>query len=488
MKSNSANEAASYTVGIHTITPAKVPEYLDSLFCQRFPENNDEKSKYTLIVMATGGMRNLPPRKFEALDIAIRDYVNGENGFNPVGRRYETVTGKQEGLYGWVAANYLLRNCPMAGILRGLVDYLEMDGETVQIVFRSDAHEGESRVAAKNPEATTAVQPENDMTKLEAEFVIATKAANAAFTNGTKAAQRKAQEDLLKARASLNNAIQRATRRLANARTIPSNRGKYLGPLMRVSLWGQEYDLYFATYTLGNNAALQLHAKALEALYPPPQTVYDPSKPKGWPVTRIMIMGPTVTKTRTKTSDGRTIEGRIDHTLCKQLARLLLQRQTEVHSRLMSKISREFPPTIYGSDDSKIPDPGTVVNLLAEAPARLKDSFFVGGSTFYYTMRSTFGRDCWGRSKDAPHKMSEFDVEILEWLKLGLASIEWATRCNSRNPVNETHAANALFTATWVTTILLDAFGLQPDVSEDIPFQPYDGPIRGIQDTVEYPR
>lgn len=97
----------------------------------------------TLTIMSTGGMRDLRAANVAShnlLQAGIYEYLRSVPYRNP---RYETISGKKEALYGWVAANYVLRHLPRPGlgIRPGLVGYMEMGGATVQIAYQPTLNE-----------------------------------------------------------------------------------------------------------------------------------------------------------------------------------------------------------------------------------------------------------------------------------------------------------------------------------------------------------
>lgn len=102
-------------------------------------------SDCTLTIMSTGGMRNLRERSQKVhnrLESGIFEYLRTVP-FKPP--RYETISGKKEALYGWIAANYVSKHPPSPGlgIWPGLaiVGYMTMGGATLQIAYQPAANE-----------------------------------------------------------------------------------------------------------------------------------------------------------------------------------------------------------------------------------------------------------------------------------------------------------------------------------------------------------
>lgn len=93
--------------------------------------------------MSTGGVRNLLERsqkEHNLLESGIIEFLRTVQFRKP---RYETISGKKEALYGWIAANYVMKHLPRPGlgIRPGLVGYMEMGGATLQIAYQPAANE-----------------------------------------------------------------------------------------------------------------------------------------------------------------------------------------------------------------------------------------------------------------------------------------------------------------------------------------------------------
>ncbi|RPB19949.1 hypothetical protein L211DRAFT_870944 [Terfezia boudieri ATCC MYA-4762] len=135
--------------GIAQLTPDKVENYLDTLlgYAKGFLAGQDyfnvaqgdaqflrKLATTPLYILATGGMRSLKQEnypKFVALKEAITRCLNASGFKEPT---YETISSEEEGLYGWVAANFN-ENVFNADdtTTRG---YFEMGGETAQLAFQ----------------------------------------------------------------------------------------------------------------------------------------------------------------------------------------------------------------------------------------------------------------------------------------------------------------------------------------------------------------
>lgn len=92
-----------------------------------------------LYIYATGGMRSLQrenyPRYIE-LRGAVTNYLNDSGFLEPT---YDTISGNDEGIYGWVAANWEER--VFNNTTGATMHYLEMGGETAQLAFAPERQE-----------------------------------------------------------------------------------------------------------------------------------------------------------------------------------------------------------------------------------------------------------------------------------------------------------------------------------------------------------
>ncbi|KAJ1721595.1 Golgi apyrase [Coemansia erecta] len=91
-----------------------------------------------VLLLATAGMRLLPPAQRAAVMAAACAYARENYAFavDACAHSFRVVSGEHEGLYGWLAANYLL------GALDGHVPtlgFLDMGGASAQIAFEAAA-------------------------------------------------------------------------------------------------------------------------------------------------------------------------------------------------------------------------------------------------------------------------------------------------------------------------------------------------------------
>jgi hypothetical protein len=83
-----------------------------------------------LSVLATAGMRILPTENQTAIYQSVNHYIKNNYAF-PIDQ-IETITGKMEGVYGWLDVNYLAKNFTDKTNTVGSID---MGGASTQIAF-----------------------------------------------------------------------------------------------------------------------------------------------------------------------------------------------------------------------------------------------------------------------------------------------------------------------------------------------------------------
>jgi hypothetical protein len=99
-----------------------------------FMQKNGGDIKTTPInILATAGMRLLPAEKQQAIYANITNYLKTNYQFT-VGN-VETISGKMEGLYGWLDVNYLLDTFRLPRLSVGAID---MGGASTEIAFATD--------------------------------------------------------------------------------------------------------------------------------------------------------------------------------------------------------------------------------------------------------------------------------------------------------------------------------------------------------------
>ncbi|KEF53941.1 apyrase [Exophiala aquamarina CBS 119918] len=103
-----------------------------------------------IFLLATAGMRLLPDFQRDALLRNICSYVQSETKFlmPDCGLHVQVISGETEGLYGWIAANYLLggfddKDRHNHGKGHHTYGFLDMGGASAQIAFAPNATEAE---------------------------------------------------------------------------------------------------------------------------------------------------------------------------------------------------------------------------------------------------------------------------------------------------------------------------------------------------------
>ncbi|WVQ93104.1 hypothetical protein IAU59_000168 [Kwoniella sp. CBS 9459] len=103
--------------GISTVSPEDIPTYLSPLLShalRHIPPS--QHSSTPIYILATAGMRLLPDEERNAIlqsscDLIRNDYpfgVDGPSSAGPCGDSVRVISGEEEGMWGWVAVNYLM--------------------------------------------------------------------------------------------------------------------------------------------------------------------------------------------------------------------------------------------------------------------------------------------------------------------------------------------------------------------------------------------
>ncbi|TGZ82930.1 hypothetical protein EX30DRAFT_144278 [Ascodesmis nigricans] len=132
--------------------PASVgPEHLEELFAhaaKKIPKELHESTP--LFLLATAGMRLVPERERKLLLDEVCDYARRNTNFllPDCDQHVQVIPGETEGLYGWVAANYLVGGLddPKAhdhGKNHHTYGFLDMGGASAQIAFAPNSTEAE---------------------------------------------------------------------------------------------------------------------------------------------------------------------------------------------------------------------------------------------------------------------------------------------------------------------------------------------------------
>ncbi|KAF6763802.1 nucleoside-diphosphatase [Ephemerocybe angulata] len=107
-----------------------------------------------LFLLATAGMRLLAPKKqAEILQETCRFFtthsnfkIDGPGAAGPCGSSVRIITGEEEGLFGWIAVNYLMDGFTGSLDQRTTYGFLDMGGASTQIAFEpSVEHRGNTK-------------------------------------------------------------------------------------------------------------------------------------------------------------------------------------------------------------------------------------------------------------------------------------------------------------------------------------------------------
>ncbi|KAG8527594.1 uncharacterized protein KY384_007747 [Bacidia gigantensis] len=132
--------------------PTRVgPDHLEELFEKArkvVPEHEAERTP--LFLLATAGMRLLPKHQQDVLLTEVCAYARSKTKFSvpDCDIHIRIIPGEVEGLYGWIAANYLLGGFDHPKMHDGEHDhptfgFLDMGGASAQIAFAPNATESE---------------------------------------------------------------------------------------------------------------------------------------------------------------------------------------------------------------------------------------------------------------------------------------------------------------------------------------------------------
>ncbi|XP_005094066.1 ectonucleoside triphosphate diphosphohydrolase 7 [Aplysia californica] len=120
------------------------------LFAQQYIPSK-KYSETFLYVMATAGMRMLPEKKQNAILTDLRTDIKKDFNFIALENHFEVISGKQEGVFAWIAINYALNRFSHTVShdssehrKRKTVGMMDMGGGSVQIAYEvsGEASEG----------------------------------------------------------------------------------------------------------------------------------------------------------------------------------------------------------------------------------------------------------------------------------------------------------------------------------------------------------
>ncbi|KAF9495825.1 nucleoside-diphosphatase [Pleurotus eryngii] len=107
-----------------------------------------------LFLLATAGMRLLSPEKQATLLLHACHFLRHHSDFRieeqseagPCGTSVRIITGEEEGLFGWIAVNYLMDGFTGSSADKTTYGFLDMGGASTQIAFEpSKEHHGDAR-------------------------------------------------------------------------------------------------------------------------------------------------------------------------------------------------------------------------------------------------------------------------------------------------------------------------------------------------------
>jgi apyrase len=100
-----------------------------------------EHANTLVLLRATAGMRLLTRRRAQRIYNSLYDAVLARGSFRPQREDFGTLSGEDEGVFGWLSANYLLRRSGRIGDAElGSVGALDLGGGSTQITLRTSPH------------------------------------------------------------------------------------------------------------------------------------------------------------------------------------------------------------------------------------------------------------------------------------------------------------------------------------------------------------
>ncbi|KAF8808985.1 hypothetical protein BYT27DRAFT_7241353 [Phlegmacium glaucopus] len=124
--------------------PADIGAYLRPLLSHAREQIPPSLQKETpLFLLATAGMRLLPQQKQveilqETCDFLVKHSyfkIEERSDVGPCGSSVRIITGEEEGLFGWIAVNYLMDGFSGSSLDRTTYGFLDMGGASTQIAF-----------------------------------------------------------------------------------------------------------------------------------------------------------------------------------------------------------------------------------------------------------------------------------------------------------------------------------------------------------------
>ncbi|CAG0883208.1 unnamed protein product, partial [Darwinula stevensoni] len=139
--------------------PSKAMDYISPLL--NFAMENIPKEKHletSLYILATAGMRLLPQKQQDAIFEVLRTEIPKKYPFHFPSSNVETIGGKQEGFFQWLAINYAMgtlgrfvtRGPIKQSLRRPTVGIMDMGGASMQIAFEVPPEEPSEEVLRDN--------------------------------------------------------------------------------------------------------------------------------------------------------------------------------------------------------------------------------------------------------------------------------------------------------------------------------------------------
>lgn len=120
------------------VTAKKIADYLDPMFEYVKPFLPDETKSIPVFLLATAGMRLLGQTNLEGYNFLWKELNTYLNLKNYTIEECKLISGEEEGLYGWVAANFLSKTLKDAS---STLCFVETGGASAQIAFHVDPND-----------------------------------------------------------------------------------------------------------------------------------------------------------------------------------------------------------------------------------------------------------------------------------------------------------------------------------------------------------
>jgi Golgi nucleoside diphosphatase len=149
--SSTFNLILSTGISTYANDPESVASHLQPLLSharQHIPPSLEKETP--LFLLATAGMRLLPPDKQGAVLHQACRFLSFHSAFKidapssagPCGSSVQIITGEEEGLFGWIAVNYLMNGFTGRNQNRTTYGFLDMGGASTQIAFEPGSTNG----------------------------------------------------------------------------------------------------------------------------------------------------------------------------------------------------------------------------------------------------------------------------------------------------------------------------------------------------------